>query len=164
MGDVKCSVCGAPAVVHLQQIEGEIERTVDLCETCARNYGVLSHSPLPFSIVQSVSTTLFSQLGTPQPRTSRRCSRCGCTAETLIKESRVGCAQCYEDLKPDLMTMLRQTQASSQHIGRQPKQLRLKKSPNTPDVLVAQLKKAIEEERFEEAATLRDQLSQHELG
>lgn len=81
-----------------------------------------------------------------------------------MKESRVGCAQCYEDLKPDLMAMLHQTQASPQHIGRQPKQLRLKKSPNTPDVLVAQLKKAIEEERFEEAATLRDQLSQHELG
>ncbi|UPA28370.1 MAG: hypothetical protein LW808_003660 [Verrucomicrobiota bacterium] len=168
MERAKCSVCGAPAVVHLQQLEGEIERSVDLCESCARNYGVLSNSSLPFSIVQSVSATLFNQLSVSQTRSPRHCSGCGCTAETLMKRSHVGCVQCYEDLQNDLMAMLCGNQKSFHHVGRRPKPLRTrvtkKRVLKEPDTLVLKLKKAIEEERFEEVAILRDQLSENERG
>ncbi len=83
-----------------------------------------------------------------------------------MKKSRVGCMQCYEDLKNDLMAMLRGTQKSLKHTGRRPKPLRAKitkkKILREPGTLALKLKKAIAEERFEEAAILRDQLSKNE--
>lgn len=168
MERAKCSVCGAPAIVHLQQLEGEIERSVDLCESCARNYGVLSNSSLPFSIVQSVSATLFNQLSVAQTRSPQRCSDCDCTAVLRTGNDHVGCVQCYEDLKNDLMTMLRGAQKSLKHIGRRPKPLRArvtkKKDIERAGHACVKLKKAIEKERFEEAAILRDQLSENERG
>ena len=153
----KCSICGRPAIVHLQQVVGGVEQKIELCEVCARNYGVLPNDESPFSVLKSISSALFSQLGSSIR--GARCSQCGCTSESFRERGQLGCAQCYQDLEDKLLPLLGNAQKSLQHIGKFPKTFK-KNEPKSSslDDLSAKLKRAIDEERFEDAAKLRDQI------
>jgi protein arginine kinase activator len=162
MESLKCSICGKVAVVHLQQMVGGSEQTVWLCATCARNYGVFPRGALPFSVVKNVEVALFSDFNVNE--NAKYCLHCGCTMELFQKNGSLGCAQCYEDLRGDLLPLLENIQKSLKHMGKNPRNFvpMVKKSTTKKSTdqasLVEQLQKAIDEERFEDAAKIRDQL------
>lgn len=89
------------------------------------------------------------------------CERCGTTFDAFEKTGRLGCAQCYQAFREQLAPMLRQLHGHLQHTGR--------KLLNDEDAqrqraacerLNAQLTQAVEQEDFETAARLRDELRQ----
>jgi protein arginine kinase activator len=157
MEPLKCSICGGEAAVHLQQVIGGTEQSIHLCTACARNYGVLPVQS-SFSITNNVGVLLFGgAISAANPQCF--CRHCHCTLESFKKDGHLGCAQCYDDLKDDLFSLLENLQKSLTHVGKKAKVSEPKAAPPVvPAPLKDQLKTAIAEERFEDAAKIRDQL------
>ncbi len=83
--------------------------------------------------------------------TEKTCPLCHATFRSFSKDGKVGCPECYRTFSRELESTIRSIHGNVRHIGRQ-KQDEL-------NSLKAQLKTAIEEENFELAATLRDQIN-----
>lgn len=92
---------------------------------------------------------------------SARCPDCGISYSEFSKNNRFGCATDYQTFSDELTRLFDELQGASQHIGRGPgnadqhaqlldKRIRLERK----------LQDVIAEERFEEAARIRDELKE----
>ncbi len=162
MGEaLHCTICGKPATVHLTQIIKNQIKKVDLCEDCAQSNGVTD--PEGFSLAELLTKTFpgaETEGGTgDESATGLVCEQCGYTPKDLKKSGRLGCAACYEFLRPIVLPLLLNLHKSQQHRGKVPFRLvhrvELKREI---DNLEQKLQKAISGEDFEEAARCRDRL------
>lgn len=154
-----CCVCKQKeATVHLTQIAGDKMQKVDLCEECAKEKGV--NDPAGFSLAD-----LLLGLGASQEMeeagggTELRCPACGFTQADFKKAGRLGCAQCYETFSEGLESLLKTMHKSTRHRGKVPQSLRgAQDLRERLAALQKRLEKAVLEEKFEEAAHLRDEM------
>ena len=156
-----CCVCKErEATVHLTQIAGEKMQKVDLCEECAKTKGV--NDPAGFSLAD-----LLLGLGASQEieqaggGSDIRCPRCGFTQSDFKKAGRLGCAECYTTFAEALEGLLKTMHKGTRHVGKVPEALR--QSRDLSDrlrLLQKKLARAIEQEDFEQAAVLRDEIKQ----
>jgi protein arginine kinase activator len=154
-----CCICKErEATVHLTQIAGEKMQKVDLCEECAKTKGV--NDPTGFSLAD-----LLLGLGASQEIEQAaggvevKCPRCGFTQADFKKAGRLGCAECYKTFADGLETLLKSMHKGTRHVGKVPESLR--HSRDLSDRLMAlqkKLNKAVEDENFEQAALLRDEI------
>ncbi len=151
----KCQICGKPATVHLTQISGGKIHKFDLCDECAHAKGVTD--PDGYSVSEA-------NAGKPVAHKhpageSIVCGVCGITAKDFKKMGHFGCPSCYEYFGPIITPMLEGMHRDIEHRGRQPARslarLALRKKIT---LLESVLSDAVAEERFEEAARLRDEL------
>jgi protein arginine kinase activator len=82
------------------------------------------------------------------------CPACGFSGDQLRKIGRLGCPECYSHFKDMLSDVLADCQKSGHHTGKVPKSMIQVKVRN----IEMALDEAVKEERFEDAAQLRDQL------
>jgi protein arginine kinase activator len=156
-----CSLCKAKdATVHLTQIAGDKLQKVDLCEECAKQKGV--NDPAGFSLAD-----LLLGLGASQEMEQRsgnadlQCPACGFTHADFKKAGRLGCPQCYDTFAKGLEDMLKTMHKGVHHIGKAPQSRRLAKDLNDRlGSLQKKLKQAVDEENFEQAAAIRDEIKQ----
>ncbi|MFM2081742.1 MAG: Modulator of heat shock repressor CtsR, McsA, partial [Verrucomicrobiota bacterium] len=156
-----CTLCKEkPAAVHLTQIGEDKVQKVDLCNDCAKTKGV--NDPAGFSLAD-----LLLGLGSAQELTSGAggatvaCPKCGFTQADFKKTGRLGCALCYTTFAEGLEGLLKTMHKGTRHAGKVPHVL--KQSRELGDrlkTLEKKLAKAIAEEDFETAATVRDELKQ----
>lgn len=152
----QCSNCKKPATIHLTQIINNQIHKVDLCDDC----------PHKKTVTDSEAFSLADFLLKPQMDPMReqvRCEHCGFTPADFKKMGRFGCPKCYDSFKGMLRPMLSGMHKGLQHAGKCPEQViaRNKARDKLKNVQSA-LDEAIREERYEEAAKLRDQLRQIE--
>ncbi|MGH7979679.1 MAG: UvrB/UvrC motif-containing protein, partial [Limisphaerales bacterium] len=149
-----------PATVHLTQIVGEKMQKLDLCEECAKAKGV--NDPAGFALAD-----LMLGLGAAQEieqaagGAELRCARCGFTQADFKKSGRLGCPECYKTFAEGLGGLLKTMHKGTRHVGKAPEAQR--SSSENADRLKAlqkKLEKAVEAEKFEEAAQLRDEIKQ----
>lgn len=156
-----CCICKErEATVHLTQIAGDKMQKVDLCEECAKTKGV--NDPTGFSLAD-----LLLGLGASQEMEQStggvdlKCPRCGFTQADFKKAGRLGCADCYKTFADGLDGLLKSMHKGTRHAGKVPESLR-----QTRDIsdrlkhLQKKLTKAIQDENFEQAAQLRDEIKQ----
>ena|ERR1700733_6922761 len=156
-----CCVCKEkPASVHLTQIAGDKVQKVDLCEDCAKQKGV--NDPAAFSLAD-----LLLGLGASQEIEQAgggvevKCPHCGFTQADFKKSGRLGCSECYKTFAEGLEGLLKTMHKSTKHAGKVPEALRVSRdNAERMKALQKNLSKAIEDEQFEEAARLRDEISQ----
>lgn len=156
-----CNICKQnEATVHLTQIVGDKMQKVDLCEACSKEKGV--SDPSTFSLAD-----LLLGLGAAQEMEQSgggvevKCPQCGFTQADFKKNGRFGCAECYHTFAEGLESMLKSMHKGVVHKGKVPKAIaqsrdvadRLKK-------LQKDLDKAVAEEDFERAATVRDEIKE----
>ncbi len=149
-----CKICGKPATVHLTQIVGNKIQKVDLCEACAHEKGVTD--PEGFSLGE-----LLNPGATQAPsREAMVCEHCGFSPKDFKKLGRFGCPACYEFFAPIIEPMLRNMHSGVTHRGKVPgrsiERLTLKRQLGE---LEEALRTAVQQEHFEEAARLRDQIA-----
>jgi protein arginine kinase activator len=159
-----CNICNEnEATVHLtQMLEGEIKK-MDMCESCAQKQGV--DDPSGISLVDLL-VGLGPTSTEPQPKTTTApitglssCPKCGYTQADLKKTGRLGCSECYTTFEEGLDQMLRSMHKGVRHNGKSPKGFR-----NTRELkaktrkLEKELEKAIKDERYEDAAIIRDSI------
>lgn len=94
------------------------------------------------------------------------CPRCGTTMEQIVKESRVGCAGCYDHFETPLSLVIASVQVgANKHVGTPPISFRRSLAGSTRPVefateLLVKMKAAAKNGRYEEAAELRDLLKE----
>ena len=158
-----CEKCHQkPATVHMQQIVNGAKTEMHLCQDCSTQIDT------PVSIEALFNGLLGSFLSMAAEKQSSRevyahyepCSDCGMTFEGFTSGGgKLGCATCYRVFSPQLDAILKNVQASIHHEGKIPKksgQVMIQK--READRLRVLMSKAIEEENFEEAARLRDEI------
>lgn len=156
-----CCICKErEATVHLTQIAGEKMQKVDLCEECAKTKGV--NDPTGFSLAD-----LLLGLGASQEIDQAgaggelKCPRCGFTQADFKKAGRLGCPTCYATFSEPLDGLLKTMHKGTRHVGKVPEALRQNRDVSEKlKGLQKRLAKAIEQENFEQAAVLRDEIKQ----
>lgn len=168
----KCQFCGKKATMFLTQIVSDEVTELALCERCAKERGFFDPQTLTFaekffpSLIQEKVQNMIRALSPgqtekpEQPRTDvlSRCPICSYTSEDYTKTERVGCPHCYsvfaEDFSPEVQHKLHlsDTSKTGDDISAQA-------VPNVgKKELELRMQKAIEEENYELAAQLRDQI------
>src|SRR6201988_1402174 len=156
-----CCVCKEKeATVHLTQSAGDKMQKVDLCEECAKHKGV--NDPAGFSLADLLLGLGASQeLEHASGGTDARCPKCGFTQADFKKAGRLGCAECYTTFAEGLEGLLKTMHKGIRHIGKVPQSLQQNKDlTERLKTLRKKLDKAVEEENFEQAALLRDEIKQ----
>ena len=156
-----CCVCKEKkATVHLTQITGDKMQKVDLCEECAKHKGV--NDPAGFSLADLLLGLGASQeLEQAAGGVEVKCPKCGFTQADFKKAGRLGCAECYTTFAEGLEGLLKTMHKGIRHAGKVP--LALQQSRDQADrlkILRKKLDKAVEDENFEQAALLRDEIKQ----
>jgi len=154
-----CMICKQKAAqVHLTEIVDDKMRKVDLCEDCAKHKGV-NDAP-GFAIAD-----LLLGLGAAQELAQAaggeeiRCPACGFTQADFKKAGRLGCSKCYTAFAEGLESLLKTMHKGTKHVGKTPRSLRQGRDlADQLRQLQKKLDRAVTDEDFEHAATLRDEI------
>ena len=158
---MKCQNCKVNnATTHYSQyINGETTGLY-LCSECAQKPGVGSvfSSFDPFAGLFSAFSGV--SLGSAQPTQVHKCGGCGLTVSDIINSGRVGCAQCYETFRQQLMPSIERLHGKAAHCGKRPgKSAKAGDSKQKElEQLKKQLKEAIDAQEYEQAAVYRDRI------
>ena len=158
-----CNVCGAnEATIHLTEIINEQMVEVHLCENCAQEKGTEFKTHFNVSDLLSGFSDLAKEI-TGEERILSKCPNCGLTYEEFGRTGRLGCAECYEAFSKFLLPLIKRVQHATQHVGKRPSRLAapLRVQQDLRE-LHNRLSKVVQQEDFEEAARLRDQIKQLE--
>src|SRR5438067_10814808 len=156
-----CDVCKCnDATVFLTQIsEGKMQK-VNLCEACSKEKGV--QDPTGFALAD-----LLLGIGAAEEiekgALTQRCPVCGYTQADFKKTGRLGCSTCYATFGEGLTTLLKAMHKGTEHVGKLPQRAhRTMELNDRMRTLAKNLEKAVAEENYETAASLRDQIKQLE--
>jgi protein arginine kinase activator len=157
-----CNICGTKeATIHLTEIVNNKMAEVHICEACAEEKGTEFKTYFNFEDLLTGVPGLEGGAGVSGKKTSLICKKCGMNYEDFAKNGRLGCAGCYASFQKPLSIVIKQVQRSSCHVGKKPSRIP-KETRNVHDLrqLQEKLRKSIQEEAFEEAARLRDEIKQ----
>ena len=88
-----------------------------------------------------------------------KCPACGFTQADFKKAGRLGCSECYKTFAEGLEGLLKTMHKGVRHVGKVPQALRQERDLTSQlKQLQKRLDKAVNEEDFEEAASLRDEI------
>ena len=155
------------ATTHIKtMINGEYAE-YRLCPECAHELGYDTMFP-DFTADFGGLLGSFLSAALPARSGATHCKLCGSTMNDIKRTGKVGCADCYDTFFSELMPTIRSVHGNTAHIGKRPviEYETIEDKPadkdNSVEELRAQLKKAIEDEDFERAAELRDQIKDKE--
>lgn len=162
---MECQECHMrPATLHFTKIINGDKVEYHLCEQCAMEKGHMMAASNTFTIHDLLSGLLnFDQaLGSTQEKKVKvlECPKCGLTYSQFKDTGKFGCEECYRTFNEKLDPVFRRVHSgNTSHKGKIPKRagqdLNEKKR-------VAQLKEElqrfIQEEEFEKAAEIRDEI------
>ena len=158
-----CNICGKnKATVHLTEIIDDQMKELHLCEECARQKS--ANMEQQFGLSDLLAGMAQNEKPSPDKETaSIKCPNCGLTFADFKKIGRLGCGDCYIAFKKYLAPLLKRIHGSSQHLGKSPlKVTRVMRKKIDVQDLRFKLQRAVEQEAFEEAASLRDQIKELE--
>ncbi|MEL7648247.1 MAG: UvrB/UvrC motif-containing protein [Sedimentibacter sp.] len=153
-----CDECGKnEAKVHVTQIINGKKSENHLCEECAKkNQAILNSN---FSMENLFSAMLNNAFSTTAYIPVKGCDICGMTYEEFKKTGKFGCSHCIGTFKPKLMPVVKSIQGYDVHRGKIPKRAGgTYKVQKDIERLRNELKTAIEQEEYERAANLRDEI------
>jgi protein arginine kinase activator len=161
-----CECCQQhEATIHVTQVSGGKSRELHLCESCAEESG------LNVQNVMALPEVLFGMAGAAeedQEAAARSCPHCHMRGADFKKTGRLGCPQCYRTFARELAPMLAAMHKGPRHVGKTPAHGgTLPEAAGEPlDALRRLLADAVRDERFEEAARLRDRIREldHDAG
>ncbi|ANU15790.1 nucleotide excision repair protein [Planococcus maritimus] len=160
-----CEQCGErPATVIVKENQQGHLIEKHFCHVCAaENHNInFSFDQDPMAIHNLLANWFPKQKSAVSPvrRDALTCPRCGFTFQKFLSLGKFGCAECYSTFSPQLTEILKRVQnGNTEHTGKIPASygttLKIKKEI---EELRKQMQAAIQEEDFEEAARLRDQV------
>ncbi|GIP41531.1 protein-arginine kinase activator protein [Paenibacillus sp. J31TS4] len=161
---MNCQECGKrPASLHFTKIVNGEKAEFHLCETCAKEKGeLIPGTPNGFSIHNLLSGLMNFDPSTSsmaKQAQSLRCEECGLTYSQFSKLGRFGCSSCYKYFGDKLDSLLKRVHGNTTHVGKVPKRSGgIIKYKREIDQLKLELARKIEQEEFEQAAKIRDEI------
>lgn len=160
----KCLKCSKPATVHITEIEKQTPHEVHLCELHAQQY--LSQSEQqPASNTAASVLAQYLAAGTVElaKRDKKTCPTCGMSYQQFRNQQRLGCPNDYEVFRSELVPLLENIHGEATHCGKVPRRAPGDSRRQAELIkLRHELKRAVADEAYEEAARLRDQIHQME--
>jgi len=154
-----CNICAKnSATVHLTEIVDDQMNELHLCEACARQKSAQMEQKFGLSDLLAGMVDFEKKTASTESQVLK-CPKCKLTYSDFKKIGRLGCGNCYTAFGAYLAPLLRKIHGSGQHMGKSPLKTHkpVKKRTGMAE-LRQKLQKAIQEEAFEEAARLRDQI------
>ncbi|HNX24623.1 MAG TPA: UvrB/UvrC motif-containing protein [Spirochaetota bacterium] len=141
---------------------------VHLCENCAREVG-LNTKISNFSLSLPEMLTFLNVDEVTDYKDGKHCLTCGSDFLDYKRDGKLGCPECYNNLAEFLVPVLAGFHGDKRHIGKFPVfneesgfKMKVYKSEISEteniDDLQVQLDSAVNDERYEEAAVLRDRI------
>jgi len=178
---MNCENCGKNyANVKYTQIVNGNKREMYLCEDCSQKLGIQSFNiPIDFSgFLEDFFLGFDEDVIFPELTKELKCRRCNSSFEDFTKTGRFGCEECYTTFEEKIDSLLKNIQGTNRHKGRigkinekdvnnQENWVQSEKEINNEnlseiDKLKKDLKQAIKEEKYEEAAIFRDKIKKIE--
>ncbi|NUM36644.1 MAG: UvrB/UvrC motif-containing protein [Candidatus Brocadiae bacterium] len=163
-----CEKCGKnDANIFYSEVKGKENHKHCLCTSCANEIIPVIEKPNMGDSLQKMLADflgiIFSEIAATEKQGDGVCSFCNMTFEDFQKNPRLGCARDYDVFQSTIEGMLASLHSSTRHVGKKP-QAFLKRKDNFVKLqeFQEQLKKAISEERYEDAAAIRDQIAKLE--
>ena len=179
-----CENCGEnEANVRYTQIVNGVKKEMKLCEKCANELGIGDMDfNMPINLSSFLSEFFDDTSDTFLPELTKtkelKCNQCGMTYDEFTHTGKFGCANCYHTFKNKIDAILKNLHGANRHVGRKSnitkpnlnksdikeKQTSSKQNNQISPIgkLKEDLKKAIKEERYEEAAKIRDEIKKLE--
>lgn len=179
-----CENCGKnQANVQYTEVINGNKKQVFLCEECSKKLGIDEMKfefPINFSsffgdFLEDFENSDF--MPTLDIRKDIKCDNCNMTFEEFMNTGKFGCGNCYSAFHSKIDPILKKIHGSNRHVGRignikgmpivkkeenDEKVIEDLKEDNKLDSLKEKLKLAIKEERYEDAAKLRDEIKKQE--
>lgn len=161
------------ATIHMTNIVNNQKTEQHLCNTCANKLqqeGKLS----PYSSFMNdmwddsfFTNDFFKNMVYPdsllKSHQSKCCPQCGITYDEFNRVGKFGCDTCYETFASQIKPLLQRLQGSSEYEGTVPSHgTNVFKAKYEIKQLRNQLESAIQAEKFEDAAILRDKIKELE--
>lgn len=162
------------ATIMVTEIMNGRKREMRLCSQCAAQ--LRTGMGEEFSLSRLLSGILGGYLQADEPNQidaeKITCPGCGMTYGEFVRDSQFGCADCYNTFGLLIEQNLKRIQISSRHTGKKPKYQKhgvsfeetveqIQKEENRTEqlrLLQARLQEALQEEEYEQAALLRDEI------
>ncbi len=163
---MKCSHCHEnEANTHIKRVINGKKEEMYLCSECAKELGIMEEFE-PFSMdtffgnfLGAGAAALNSLAGV------ERCSYCGSSFNDIINSGKVGCANCYSKFEDRLNPSIEKMHGRTKHVGKNVTYIEEKDETDEQqqpvseiDRLKNDLKLAVKEQRFEDAAVIRDKI------
>ena len=170
---MKCELCHkAEAETAIRKVVAGEAQELFVCQTCARKSAhheapaepqpSAPHSGtdgMPVPLMGMILDAAFEIVGRAISLSEPACPVCGILRDEYRKRSRLGCPACYTAFAKELDTAVFELHRASQHVGKTPETARaawqLQQLQNA-------LNDAVQNQRYEEAIALRDQLKKLE--
>lgn len=158
-----CEKCGKNnATTHIHTVVNGVVTEKNLCGYCAASegYGDIKYN----NLTQMLSSMFGDVLSLNSKSAAVRCECCGSTFSDIAQSGKVGCPQCYTTFYNELLPYLKRVHGSTKHIGKIPNRapLAVKTDEETVEGLRSKLNQLIREEKYEEAAVIRDKIKKLE--
>ncbi len=159
-----CSHCGMnDANFHYKFVRGGKLTEHHLCTNCAMELGYIKKNESPFNL----GSLLGDFISVPKVMTPSsndlQCPACHTSFSSVRRTGYLGCDKCYEVFASPIEAMLSKIQPSTVHKGKLSGTdgKKIEKENNLKN-LKEELKRAIIDEKYEEAAVLRDKIKELE--
>jgi protein arginine kinase activator len=161
---MRCQSCQtrAATVHYTELLEGGL-REFNLCEDCyalKKPHGTDMIGMLAEALAPAVAGTVREEA------MAQACANCGLTYAAFRSRGRLGCPLCYESFRPALEPLLEKIHGGRAHVGKSP--VDGGGGDRTRERLLISLRRklqdAIQQENYELAASLRDELRKAEDG
>ena len=156
-----CDVCRErDAVIQVTQVTEPPVKQLNLCEKCAAERGIETQLTVPKQPLTDFLHPVPQKARPASEGDAVRCAFCQGTMRDFKNTGRLGCAYCYGAFEANLRDLLRRVHGNSKHQGKSytPPAPPVEEGATVLSELRDRLKRAIDQEQFEEAARLRDQI------
>lgn len=159
---MKCEKCGQnTATTHIRTVVNGVINEKNLCSYCAAAEGYTAHANTSLA---GMLASMFGEVLETKPQNHKTCPICGCTFSDIAQSGKAGCADCYNTFKSELLPYLKRVHGSTKHIGKIPNSAPLAVIPKeeTVESLRMELNRMVAEEKYEQAAVIRDKIKKLE--
>ena len=156
-----CDKCGKPSVYHSTYIVNGVSKNTSLCRECAIKEGVFNQKT---SLFDDMFSSFADLLGFEQVE-DLNCPVCKTTLKEFKASSRLGCPNCYEAFREEILKVLKRIAPFEKH-SQETLKIKPEKKKLTKEEQIAtlrnEMKQAVSEERYEDAAKIKKQIAKLE--
>lgn len=155
-----CDICQKnKATIHVQQIMGNREVDLHICDECAFENGISREDDKIEVSLAGLFAGMLDIQGDLVRAKVAECPSCGMTVKQFRKDLRPGCPGCFSAFDKEIKLFFQERGMDSPYSGRLPKKLQAFRALYQKKLsLQEELKTAIGNEEYEKAAEIRDRL------
>ncbi len=159
---MKCDKCGAPSVYHSTLIVNGVSQKTSLCRDCAIKEGVFNQRT---SLFDDMFSSFADMLGYEQVE-NIVCPICKTSLREFKSTGKLGCPNCYDIFRDEISSVLKRIAPYEVHKQDAVKTTKSKPKKLSKEEQINELRKemklAVSEERYEDAAKIKKQITKLE--